>query len=338
MLMFIFRFLLITLIGSSAAVADIAKLQGLSLEELMEVTIATGVRQSLTKAPGVVSVITAKDIEDIGARDLDEVLEIIPSLHVSRETQGYRPIYTIRGIYSGRNPEVLMLINGIPITALYTGDRGFGWGGMPINMISRIEVIRGPGSAVYGADAVAGVINLITKTKKDIDGTEVGARLGNFNTYEGWVLHGDNWNGFDMATSLEYLATDGQNSIIDADAQTAYDKIYNTHASLAPGSVSTGGKSIDARIDAKKGEWQARAGYQGRRDLGVGSGLTQALVPEAYFMSERKNADLTYHNQNVAPNWDITAQASYLDVDFQLFENRAFPRGAFGGTVVYNLG
>jgi len=73
-------------------------------------------------------------------------------------------------------------------------------------------------------------------------------------------------------------------------------------------------------------------GYQGRRHLGLGTGIIQALVPEAYFMSERKNADLTYHNQNVAPHWDITAQASYLDVDFQSFETRAFPRGAFGGT------
>jgi len=224
---FIVGFSLIVSAHSPSALANIDELRELSLEELMKVTIVTGVQQSLSKAPGVVSVITAKDIREMGARDLDEVLETVPGLHVSRETQGYRPIYTMRGIYSGRNPEVLMLINGIPITTLYTGNRGFVWGRMPINMISRIEVIRGPGSAVYGADAFAGVINLITKAKKEIDGTEVGARLGSFNTYEGWALHGDKWNGFDMTASLEYLATDGQNSIVDADAQTAYDKIYS---------------------------------------------------------------------------------------------------------------
>ena len=57
-----------------------------------------------------------------------------------------------------------MLINGIPITNLFQGDRNLVWGGMPVEAISRIEVIRGPGSALYGADAFAGVINIVTKT------------------------------------------------------------------------------------------------------------------------------------------------------------------------------
>jgi iron complex outermembrane receptor protein len=53
---------------------------------------------------------------------------------------------------------------------------------MPVNAIARIEIIKGPGSALYGADAFAGVINLITKTKADIEGTEVDLRGGSFNT------------------------------------------------------------------------------------------------------------------------------------------------------------
>ena len=61
-----------------------------------------------------------------------------------------------RGVHTGFNPQVLMLINNIPITNLFHGDRNLVWGGMPVEAISRIEIIRGPGSALYGADAFAG--------------------------------------------------------------------------------------------------------------------------------------------------------------------------------------
>lgn len=296
-----------------------------------KVTVATGTEQSIARAPAITTVITAQDIEAMGARDLDEVLETVPGLHVAKNNQAYQPIYTVRGIYSSYNSEILMLINGIPITAIFEGDRGAAWGGMPINMIARIEVIRGPGSAVYGADAFAGVINIMTKTKEDLKGTEVGARIGSFKTYEGWALYGDTWNGVDITASLEYRTTDGQKGIISADAQTHFDKLFGTQASLAPGPVNVGVDSIDARVDVKKEYWQARAGYQGRRNVGYGAGVAQALTPEGYATADRENADLTYHNPAFAPDWDVTAQLSYLGIAWEYFEDRLFPRGAFGG-------
>src|SRR5450759_670321 len=83
------------------------------------VTIASGSRQPIARAPSVATVITAEDIAAIGAADLDEVLETVPGMHVSRSPIGYNPIYTIRGINTQYNPQVLMLVNGIPITAVY---------------------------------------------------------------------------------------------------------------------------------------------------------------------------------------------------------------------------
>ncbi|WP_290659942.1 TonB-dependent receptor plug domain-containing protein [Aquabacterium sp.] len=142
------------------------------------VSIATGSRVPVSRAPAVATVITSQDIASIGATDLDQVLETVPGLHVARETQGFAPVYVIRGINLGFNPQVLLLINGIPMTTLYTGNRGGAWGGMPVENIARVEVIRGPGSALYGADAFSGVINVITKTSGDINGTEVGLRGG----------------------------------------------------------------------------------------------------------------------------------------------------------------
>ena len=219
------------------------------------VSIATGTQQSISRAPAVTSVITAQDIKMMGATNLEDVLETVPGLHVARSSIGYMPIYIFRGIYTVLNPQVLMLVNGISIDTLYTGNRGQTFSNMPVNAIARIEVIRGPSSAAFGADAFAGVINIITKTKDDIDGTEVGARLGSFNTHEVWSLHGGEVGGIDIALALEYYHTDGQREIIEADAQTSFDAQLGTNASLAPGSVNLSRQNFNVHFDASKDMW-----------------------------------------------------------------------------------
>ena len=292
------------------------------------ISIATGSHRPIAKAPAVATVITAKDIKAMGATDLDEVLGTVPGLHVARNFFGYNPIYTFRGIYSDFNAQVLVLINSIPITNLFFGNRSLVWGGMPVEAIARIEVIRGSGSALYGADAFAGVINIITKTKQDIEGTEVGVRAGSFNTYDGWALHGGTWGGFDVAAILEYHDTDGPGEVIDADAQTAFDRIFGTSASLAPGSVNLQRENFDARLDIARGDWRLRAGLQRRRDWGNGAGVAQTLDPNNRFASDRWNVDLTYHNSEFAEDWDVTAQLSYFDTSQELEQDQVlFPPG-----------
>jgi iron complex outermembrane receptor protein len=295
------------------------------------ISIATGTKQPVGKAPSVASVITAEDIKAIGATDIDEVLETVPGLHVARNGLiGHNPIYTFRGVNSTFNQQVLMLINGIPITSSYQGDRNVIWGGMPVQAVARIEVVRGPGSAVYGADAAAGVINIITKTKQDINGTEVGGRVGSFNTYDGWALHGDTWAGFDVAAIVEYHNTDGQRRIIDADTQTLLDSALGSRASLAPGPLTLTRDNFDARVDFSRENWRLRAGVQRRQNLGLGVGMAQALTPDARFASDRWNTDLTYHNAQFTDNWDVQGQLSYLDTTYESENNlnRLLPLGA----------
>ena len=294
------------------------------------ISIATGVKQPINKAPAVTTVITAEDIKAIGATDIDEVLETVPGLHVSNYNVGYKPIYTFRGVNSPTfNQQVLVLVNGIPITNIYGGDRSVMWGGMPVQAIARIEVVRGPGSAVYGADAAAGVINIITKTKQDLNGTQVGGRVGSFDTYDGWALHGDTWAGFDVAAMLEYHDTAGQKSIVDADLQTQLDNSpLNSHASLAPGPVSLSRNNIDARLDLSRDNWRWRGGLQRRHNLGLGAGMAQALSPDSRYGSERWNTDLTYHNAQFTDNWDVQAQLSYFDTaNTPETDNRLLPPG-----------
>jgi outer membrane cobalamin receptor len=294
------------------------------------ISIATGARQPISLAPAVASVITAADIRAMGATDLDDVLRTVPGLHVSYAPRGYLPIYTIRGIYSENNPQVLVLVNDVPITNLYVGNRGELWGGMPVNNISRIEIIRGPGSAIYGADAFAGVINIITKIGEDIEGTETGARLGTFDTQEAWLLHNQRWRDFDISFSLEVMRTDGHDEIVESDAQSILDSLFLTDASYAPGPVSLRRESVDARADISRGSWRLRLGYQGRYDLGAGAGVALALDPAGSGKSERFNADLT-HSTALSQNWDLTSTLSFFNTvskpDLVLY-----PPGSFGGT------
>lgn len=296
-------------------------------EEIL--SIATGAKQPVARAPAVASVITSAQIKEIGATDLDQILETIPGLHVAHSTRAYNPIYIIRGIYSETNPQVLILVNGIPITNAFMGDRSQVWGGMPVKDIARIEVMRGPGSAIYGADAFSGVINIITKSADDIDGTEIGGRAGSFDSKDVWLLHGREYGGVKTAFSIEYGTTDGQRELITADAQTRLDTLFGTSASLAPGPVNLGRKYLDSRLDFGFQNWRLRLGYQGRWDVGTGAGVAQALDPVGKNESDRFNADLSYRLTTIQ-HWDTTAELSYFNTSARS-DLTLFPPGAFGG-------
>ncbi|MBL4851086.1 MAG: TonB-dependent receptor [Gammaproteobacteria bacterium] len=326
--------LFLVFLACSTAIAQLSQEEELDLlyggEEF--ISLATGTSQAISRAPAVASVITADDIEAIGATDLDQILETIPGLHVARSSRGYNPIYTIRGIYSDTNPQVLVLINGIPITNLFAGDRSLVWGGMPVKNISRIEVIRGPGSALHGADAFAGTINIVTKSASEINGTQIGTGAGSFDSQRVWLLHGQSNNGLDVAFSFQYHKTDGQREIVEFDAQTALDNAQGTAASNAPGPVNTQRETLDVRLDLTRLDWQLRLGYQDRKNVGTGAGVGPTLDPIGEGNSERFNADLTYKNEDSFDNWDFTGQLSYFDTsaksDLFLFPAGAsFPNG-----------
>lgn len=116
---------------------------------------------------------------------------------------------------------------------------------MPVENISRIEVIRGPGSAIYGADAFAGTINIITKNSTEIDGLEIGASAGSFDEYRGWIQYGGSKASWDMAFSAQVLDTYGQHENVNSDFQTTLDNLTGTSASLAPGNINLGRRALD---------------------------------------------------------------------------------------------
>lgn len=294
------------------------------------VSIATGSKQLIHKAPSVASVFTADDIKNMGATDIDDVLEAVPGLHVSRISNGYLPVYTFRGVYSTFNPQVLMLINGIPITNMFVGNRSQIWGGMPVKAVERIEVIRGPGSAIYGAEAFAGVINVITKNADNIDGNQIGAGVGNFNSQDFWISYSGELGDIKTSLVLESHHSDGDDSVIEADAQTVLDTLFGTNASLAPGKVNNKRDNIDLRIDLAYQNWRLRGGFQGR-NTGTGVGIAEALDPTSRQSSNRWNVDLTYSNNSLGESgdWKIEATTSYFDTTQEIDNNYIiFPPGS----------
>ena len=321
--------------ASADSLGGEVSLWDMSLEELGKVPItslATGTETPLDKAAAIASVITQADISAMGATDLDQILETVPGVHVGRSNQTFTPKYNIRGITASFNAQTLVLINGIPVTNLVFGNRGNVWAGMPVKSIQRIEVIRGPGSALYGADAFAGVINIITKTAKDINATKVGVRAGSFDTQAAWLEHGESYGDVNIGFSLEYESTDGWKKDINSDAQSSMDSLFMTQASLAPGPVNTGKDMIESRLDIAYKNTRFRAGYQGRKNIGTGVGVAQALDPHGEFSSNRFNADFTHTLNNLTANWGIENRISYYRDTQQVEENvHLFPPGAFGG-------
>ena len=314
------------------------------------ISIASGISQPISKAPAVASVVTAAQIKQIGALDIDDILETIPGLHVARNPIGYNPSYTFRGIHTALNPQVLMLINGIPLTNLFHGDRSLVWGGMPVESISRVEVIRGPGSAIYGADAFSGVINIITKTPQELDGVSVGLRAGSSNTKSTWVQYGRTETDYNFSAIVEIGKSDGQDEHIDIDAQTFLDTVSTTNNSLAPGGVELERESIDLRLEGSYHNFKLRIGSQIRNDGGLGAGIAQALDSNGRASSKRYNADLTYHDPYFTEKTEIKGTLSYLnatqevDDDFILlppgstgspFNPFPYPDGIIGNPEVY---
>lgn len=305
------------------------------LEELGQirvVSIASGTETPLDKAAAVTSVINADDIAAIGATDLDHVLETVPGLHVNHSDQAFSPKYIFRGITSSNNPQALMLINGIPATTMMYGNRGNAWGGMPVKAIKRIEVIRGPGSALYGADAYSGVINIITKGYEDIGDETIGGRVGSFDTRGGWLETAGTVGKLGIGLVLEYETTEGWRRTIESDAQTSLDQQFGTSASLAPGPVNTGVDQLETRLELSGEQWSLRAGLQNRDNLGTGPGIAQALDPKGQFSSRRMNADFSYQWSDLTDGLDAEARISYFNIT-QEPENDIilYPPGAFGG-------
>jgi len=269
---------------------------------------ATGSLKPVHLAPSVASVITAEDIKGMGATTLDEVLEAVPGLHV--EPSGgafFSSIWSIRGVHATINPQVLLLINGVPFTSNYQGSRYLTYQ-MPVAMISRVEVVRGPGSALHGADAFSGTVNVITKDNFEIDGTQAGARYGSFDTSDLWAQHGGQYNGWDVAFGVESRRSGGdKDRIIERDYLHA---IGAGALSNAPGHLDTWNEQLDSHLTLRKEHWTLHL-YGTLQDSSLGPGGSQAITYGNDIDTQSLLTDLTCRNDTLVENWDLESRIYY---------------------------
>jgi iron complex outermembrane receptor protein len=290
------------------------QLLSLSLEELLEttVTISTNTKQKLSKAPSVVSVITAEDIKATGATNLVEILQSVPGLHIRANLFGFRPQISLRG---GAGTQSLLMVNGVPMRDL-VWNTGIFWRGLPTSMIERVEIIRGPGSALFGSDASSGVINIITKTAGKIEQSEAGIRVGSFDTQAGWVQHGGNWNGFDVGMTAEVSHTNGHKPFIASDGQTANDANTGTSVSYAPGDAHYGYDNEEFRFSMSQGDWRLLADYMHKHNVEIGLTGGGVLDPASIGGDSRFNIQLQYDNAAFSKDWGLNAELRVSHLDY----------------------
>ncbi|MDH3355551.1 MAG: TonB-dependent receptor, partial [Chromatiales bacterium] len=288
-----------------------------------EVSISTHTKQKLSKAPAVVSVITEDDIKATGAVNLTDVLEGVPGIHIRASYFGNRPLIQFRGANAN---QTLLMINGVPLRDLTYGFSIF-WKGLPVSIIERVEIIRGPGSALFGADASAGVINVITKTAGKINESIAGVRVGSFNSKTAWAQHGGSWSGYDLNLTAELSATDGHNPYIAADRQTV-----DSQPSLAPGIAEYGWGNQDIRFSVAKGNWRLLADYTSHSDLEVGMVGRGVIDPLTHASDSRYNIDLLYRNDHYSQNWGVDVDLRYHHLDYTSGDGfQEHPAGHNGG-------
>ncbi|MFL5754455.1 MAG: TonB-dependent receptor plug domain-containing protein [Bacteroidia bacterium] len=147
------------------------------LEKLINSLIAVASKKPLNvrESPSIVSLVTEDEIKKSGARDLIDVLRMVPGIDFGTDVESVTGI-GVRGNWAHEG-KVLLLIDGQEMNEILFATTQFG-NHYPIDNIKRIEIIRGPGSAIYGGFAEYGVINIITKQGEDINGVSATATYG----------------------------------------------------------------------------------------------------------------------------------------------------------------
>lgn len=180
----------------------------LSLEELMniEVTTASKFSQKASEAPATVYVVTQQQINERNYSSLKELLMDIPQIEIQNKSYAeFSDIYSINGIAG--NEKFLVLMDGIRITSNtgtgHTIDESYS-----LANVKQVEVILGPASSLYGADAFTGIINIITFKGYENKGFSFSSSYGSFNTTDNVLVFGAGNKDISFSLSAKYYHSD----------------------------------------------------------------------------------------------------------------------------------
>ena len=301
--------LLMALAALGAAGSDQTKtkdITDLSLEDLMSVEVygASKHMQSASDAPSSVTVVTADEIQKYGYRTLADILESVRGFYIT-----YDRDYSFVGVRGfGRlgdsNNRILVLIDGHRINDNVFGEPYLGSEFLvDVDLIERVEIIRGPSSSLYGADAFFAVINVVTRKGKELKGAEASFVAASSGTYQGRASYGGQYKGFDFMLSGTFYDSQGPllffpqfNSPATNNGITRNTDYENFQHMLA--TISFHGFTLQALFSA--------------RDKGVPTAYYGGLFndPRTQNFDHHQYFDLSYQH-SISENWQLSARTSY---------------------------
>ncbi len=182
-------------------------LLNLSLKDLANLQVVTALKGPATASsvPATLRVITAEEIRERGYTTLEEALGDLPGFQF-RNIQGFNSYVFMRGVPQ-QNNKILLLVDGIQINELNSGGF-YGGGQFNLTNVARIEVVYGPASALYGTNAVSGIVNLLTRDPRDTTGGRATLSGGSFRTGQADVRYGqydpDSTFGFTLSALVRH--------------------------------------------------------------------------------------------------------------------------------------
>jgi iron complex outermembrane receptor protein len=297
----------------------------LPLEALMDIEVpkvygASKLEQKATEAPASVTVITADEIKKYGHRTLGDVLQSVQGFNVSYDRD--YSFLGARGLSLGDfNSRILLLVNGHRVNNNLTDGAAIGTDFiLDVDLIDRVEVIRGPGSVLYGNNAFFGVINVVTRQGQQLNGVEASGEYASFDTYKTRVTYGKLFtNGVQMLLSGTYYDSEGQDRLFykefNAPAQNNGvaqnmdgDKLGSCFGSLSYADFTLEG-AFNRREKVNPTAWQV--GTNGFND------------PRLRTTDERGYTALKYAH-SFPELFDVTAQVYYDRYDYEI----GYPLGA----------
>lgn len=264
-----------SVIAQNASELSNEELFNLSLEELMELDVVSTSKfssENTAEAPSVISVITEDQIKKSGAKDMEEVLRTVAGFDLIKKGTASNTMVGVRGLFSteGTNNKILFLINGHPYRSALFNDSDVAIGNYPIKNISKIEVIRGPGSTLFGAGAFLAVINVITKDTEEL--VEVQASAGSFNTFEGYGLLSIKGEKANLKISGDYYTTDGPSILLESDIASevisplSASMGYANNPSAVPGYLNYNRQTLNLSLEANLNNFYLLAGRMDSRN------------------------------------------------------------------------
>ena len=276
--------------------------------------------RTVLKSPAIMSVITAKQIKQMGFRTLIDVLKIVPGFYISMDETGEREI-AVRGILDDASQKIKVLIDGHSINDVWRGGAMWNFDDLPVENIRKIEIIRGPGSALYGQNAFLAVIDIITKDTEDIDGFQVTTSGGSFSTQNYNLLFGRELGGLKISGFLDYFDTQGFSKKIEQDV------LFPAAASRSPGQSQNRKEKTDLNLRLSYNNLEVKAKYMKKRRkdyIGVGDALNEeSILRDTYMFTE-----FTY-KLSLSEKLNMTPKVYYDQYNYDpFFEQR--PDGHLG--------